>query len=66
MTGTRGEVIIEFQRLGRAVKVTAIDVATAVEVSIQGPASSGEEALKRAVLRKLDYVLAKRGNPRSA
>jgi len=55
------EVILEFHTVGNAVKVTAIDPETLVEVSIMGPQSAGEEALKRAALRKLEYVLAKRG-----
>lgn len=59
------EVILEFHSVGNAVKVTAIDPETLVEVSIMGPLSAGEEALKRAALRKLEYVLAKRaGSPK--
>ena len=57
------EVILEFHVVGNAVKVTAIDPETLVEVSIMGPRSAGEEALKRAALRKLDYMLAKRAGP---
>jgi hypothetical protein len=55
----RGEVIIEFRRNGAYVKVSAIDVATGTEVSMVGDPAAGEAALKRLVLRKLDYVLAK-------
>ena len=54
------EVILEFHVVGNAVKVTAIDPETLVEVSILGPSTAGEEALKRAALRKLEYMLAKR------
>lgn len=61
MTGGRREAIVEFHRVGNAVKVSAVDTATGVEVSIVGPAESGEETLKRTALRKLEYVLA-RGN----
>jgi len=61
MTGGQREVILEFQRVGNAVKVSAVDTATGVEVSIVGPADSGEETLKRTALRKLEYVLT-RGN----
>ncbi|MGB8275963.1 MAG: hypothetical protein WCF16_11935 [Alphaproteobacteria bacterium] len=61
MANGNREVILEFQTLGNAVKVTAVDTATLIEVSIVGPPSAGEEALKRTVLRKLDYVLAQRG-----
>jgi hypothetical protein len=64
------EVIIEFVRCGAIVRVSALDPATLVEVSLQGPVAAGETALRRAVLRKLDYVLARRaagrgGRPRS-
>jgi len=61
------EVILEFQRLGNAVKVTATDPETLVEVSIMGPARSTEAELRRAALDKLDYMLRKRpgsGRPR--
>ena len=54
------EVIIEFHRIGNSVKVSAMDTKTLTEVSIVGPANAGEEILKRNVLRKLDYVLAKK------
>ena len=53
-------VIIEFVRCGASVRVSALDPATLVEVTLQGPAAAGEAALRRAVLRKLDYVLARR------
>ncbi len=57
----RGEVIIEFYRVGTFVKVSAVDTATFIEVSIVGDPTRGEEALKRAVLQKLEYVLERRG-----
>lgn len=57
--GGNRDVIIEFQRVGASVKVTAVDPATLVEVSIVGPAAGGEEVLRRTVLRKLDYVIAR-------
>src|SRR6185312_42699 len=41
MAGGR-EIIFEFVRVGGSVKVTALDVASGVEVSIVGPASAGE------------------------
>lgn len=55
------EVLIEFHRIGSAVKVTAMDVASLTEISIQGSASSGEMALKSAALQRLAYVLRKKG-----
>lgn len=54
------EVFFEFKRIGRSVKVTALDSETLVEVSIVGDAAAGETMLKTVALRKLDYVLAKR------
>ncbi len=55
------EVIIEFFPVGNIVKVSAMDVKTLTEVSIQGPASSPEEILKRNALKRLEYVLKKKG-----
>jgi hypothetical protein len=51
--------IIEFHRIGNAVKVTAMDPASLTEVSIVGAPGAGETELKRLVVRKLEYVLAK-------
>lgn len=58
--GTGREVLIEFQQIGNAVKVTAVDTITLVEVSIMGPASAGNEVLKQNVINKLEYVLSKK------
>jgi len=58
-SGTLKEVILEFQRIGNSVKVMAVDPESQVEVSIVGPASAGEETLKRTAIRKLEYVLEK-------
>ena len=55
------EVIIEFFPVGQIVKATAMDVKTLTEVSIQGPKSAGEETLKLNALKRLDYVLKKKG-----
>lgn len=60
LSGER-EVIFEFIQLGGAVKVTALDTASGIEASIVGDPAAGEAALKRLALKKLDYVLAKRG-----
>lgn len=60
--GAKGaEVLIEFRRIGNAVRVTAVDPDTLVEVSIVGAPGAGETALTRAVLQKLDYVLGRKG-----
>jgi hypothetical protein len=55
--GEPKEVLLEFQRIGNAVKVAAIDPETLIEVSIVGSPSAGEEALKRAAIQKLQFVL---------
>jgi len=63
MTDAEGY-IIEFHRVGNAVKVTAMDPATLTEVTIVGAPSVGDTELTRLVVRKLEYMLAKRGtNP---
>ena len=55
------EVIFESVQFGRFVKVTALDPETLVEVSIQGPAGGDPTALRAAALRRLDFVLSRRG-----
>jgi stage III sporulation protein SpoIIIAA len=63
MPGDQGY-IIEFHRIGNSVKVTAMDPDSLTEVTIIGPPNIGETELKRQVVRKLEYMLAKRGtNP---
>ena len=54
------DIIIEFWRIGNSVKVSAMDPKTLTEVSIVGPATASDNELKRTVLNKLEYVLAKR------
>lgn len=55
------EIIIEFHPVGNVVKVSAMDVKTMTEISIQGPVSAGEVTLKLNALRRLEYVLKKKG-----
>lgn len=55
------EVILEFQQIGQIVKVTAMDVASLTEISIQGPANAGQEMLQRNAVKRLAYVLRKNG-----
>jgi hypothetical protein len=62
----RSGVIIEYVRLGGLIRVSALDPASLVEVVLQGPAGAGESALRRAVLRKLNYVLARDRKKRDA
>jgi hypothetical protein len=56
-----GEVLLEFQQVGAAVKVIAVDPVTQVEVSIVGPASASEAVLSRNAIARLRYVLKRRG-----
>jgi hypothetical protein len=50
------DILIEFTRLGRVVKATAIDQRTLAEASIVGPASAGEHALARAAVARLRWA----------
>jgi hypothetical protein len=50
---TEREVYFEFIAIGNAVKVTAIDSVTAIEVSVMGPTSAAKADLERLALRKL-------------
>jgi hypothetical protein len=67
--GSGREVILEFQRIGNAVKVTAVDPETLIEVAIMGSTKASDDALAQTAIDKLNYVLAKRGRaarPRGA
>ena len=61
----REAVIVEFHPVGAYVKVSAVDPHSLVEVSIVGDPRAGEEALERAAVRKLEYVLARRAAGKS-
>lgn len=52
-----GEVYIEFFALGNAVKVSAVDAATGVEVAVMGPKSATRDELQRLAVRKLNNKL---------
>lgn len=55
----RKEYLIEFNRIGAYVKVSAIDPITNTEVSVVGDARASDIELKRVAVRKLEYVLEK-------
>lgn len=55
-------VIVEFHRIGNAVKVSAIDTLTYLEVSITAPATASEREMTDTVLQKLAWVQSKGGN----
>lgn len=52
-----GETIFEFTPMGGSVKVTAVDVATGVEVSVIGPHTTPQRELERVARSKLLYRL---------
>lgn len=54
------EVLFEFRRVGKFLKVTAIDPYTNTEVSMVGNPRYSKELLQRVATRKLAYVIAKR------
>lgn len=47
------EIYFEFTAIGAAVKVTAIDAASGIEVSVVGPAGAARADLERLARRKL-------------
>ena len=53
------EVFFEFTRIGHSVRVSAIDGATGIEVTVVGPASAAPSDLERLALAKLKARLAK-------
>ena len=55
------EIIFEFFPLGAYVKVTAMDVATLTEVSVQGAKGATKEYLQSNAMKRLAYVLRKKG-----
>ena len=55
------EVIIEIIPFGMGLRVSAMDVDSLTEVVIQAPKQATESILKNNVLKKLEYVLRKKG-----
>lgn len=55
------EVIVEFRPVGNVVRVAAIDAQSLTEISISGPVGTSEETLKRNAVKRLEYVLRKKG-----
>lgn len=58
--GAEREVIFEFLRIGAALKVTAVDVASGAEASMVGDPNAGQETLRRLAKQKLDYVMSRK------
>lgn len=55
------EIILEFHQVGSLVKVSAMDTATMTEISISGPVNTSKEILEKNALKRLEYVLKKKG-----
>ena len=55
------EVIFEFTPIGNAVRVTAFDTATLTEITIQAPIGASEAVIQNNALKRLEYVLRKKG-----
>ncbi len=55
------EIILELMPVGNIMKVSAMDTASLTEISIQCPISAGEEVFKANALKRLEYVLRKKG-----
>lgn len=55
----RKEIYIEYKQIGQAMKVTAIDAETGMEVVIMGPASAAQAHLQKIAVQKLEMQLKK-------
>lgn len=55
------EIIFEFQPVGSYMKVTAMDTETLTEIIIQGPVGTSESVLQAQAIKRLEYVLRKKG-----
>lgn len=55
------EIIIEFTPVGQIMRVSVMDVKTLTEAVISGPANTPEPILKRNAIKRLEYVLRKKG-----
>jgi hypothetical protein len=55
------EILFEFHPIGSYVKVTALDVKTLTEISIQGARGMSSAMLQQNALKRLEYVLRKNG-----
>ena len=55
------EVIFEVAPMGNAMRVSAFDVKTLTEVVIQVPLGASERMVQANALKRLEYVLRKKG-----
>jgi len=54
------EVLIEYRRIGKMLRVIAIDPITRIEVIMIAPLDATKNEIKRNAARKLAYVIAKK------
>jgi hypothetical protein len=54
------EVLIEIRRVGKSLRVNAIDPITRTEVIMVAPANATKALIKKNAARKLAYVIAKK------
>ena len=55
------EIIFEIRPVGNAARVSAMDTQTMTEVSIQCPTNTPEALMKSSALRRIEYVMRKKG-----
>ena len=55
--------IFEIRQIGSAIKITAIDPQTMIEVSLQAPATTPKIALQRLAMAKLARALERADRP---
>ena len=55
------EVLFEFFKVGKYIRVSAIDPDSGTEVIMIGDPKQGQEVMKRLATRKLVYVMNKKG-----
>lgn len=55
------EIIFEFFPVGNVVRVSAMDTRTMTEISIQCPARTPEALMKANAMKRLEFVLRKKG-----
>ena len=55
------EIIVELIPVGNVMRVTAMDVKSLTEIVISGPATTPDAILKRNAVKRLEYVLKKKG-----
>jgi hypothetical protein len=55
------EIIVELTSIGSMVRVTAMDTKSLTEIVISGPSTTPDAMLKRNAVKRLEYVLRKKG-----